>query len=235
MCGRFMSSTPPRELAEHFGAALDDAAVDHAPSWNVAPTDAVLAVAENREGERRLGELRWGLVPSWAKDTSIASRMINLRAQTVSEKASFLKTLRTRRCILPADGFYEWKDMGKGRKKQPFFIRAKGGGPLGLAGLWEVWKDRTVEDAEWLRTCTVITTEPNATLAPLHDRMPVVLPPEAWDTWLDRDVTDIDVLTKLLVPAPDDLLELWPVSPDVGNVGNNHAQLILPLDGHQPE
>jgi putative SOS response-associated peptidase YedK len=192
-------------------------------------------VAENREGERRLGELRWGLVPSWAKDTSIGSRMINLRADTVSEKASFLKTLQKRRCILPADGFYEWKDMGKGRKKQPFFIRAKDGRPLGLAGLWEVWKDRSDQDAEWLRTCTVITTEPNATLSALHDRMPVVLPPEAWDTWLDRDVTDIDVLTRLLVPAPDDLLELWPVSPDVGNVRNNSAQLILPLEGHESD
>jgi putative SOS response-associated peptidase YedK len=171
-------------------------------------------------------------VPSWAKDVSVGNRMINLRADTVKGKAGFRKTLGKRRCIIPADGFYEWKNMGKGRKKQPFFIRSRDGKPLALAGLWEVWKDREQQDAEWLKSCTIITTEPNALLKPIHDRMPVVLPPESWDTWLDPANDDVESLEKLLVPAPEDLLELVPVSTEVNSVKNNGPDLVLPLEGH---
>ncbi|HEX9968783.1 MAG TPA: SOS response-associated peptidase, partial [Acidimicrobiales bacterium] len=187
------------------------------------------------EGVRRLGTFKWGLVPSWAKDPSTGNRMINLRAETVSEKPSFRRTLAKHRCIIPADGFYEWKDMGKGRKKQPFFIRSRDGTVLALAGLWEAWKDKEAQDDEWLRTCTIITTEPNKLLAPIHNRMPVVLPPEAWDVWLDRDFDDTDALAALLKPAPDDLLELYPVSTAVNSVGNDDAQLVMPLEGHESE
>src|SRR5687768_2161685 len=208
MCGRFVSSTPVSKLVEQF--LVEDVAVDkHDPSWNVAPTNEILAVAASKEGARRLGTFKWGLVPSWAKDPSIGNRMINLRAETVSEKPSFKRTLAKHRCIIPVDGFYEWKHMGKGRKKQPFFIRSRDGTALALAGLWEAWKEKDKagdEDDDWLRTCTIITTTPNKLLAPIHDRMPVVLPPEAWDTWLDRDNDDVDALVKLLEPAPDDLL-----------------------------
>ena len=185
-----------------------------------------------REGARQLGSFRWGLVPSWAKDPAVGNRMINLRAETVSEKPSFRRTLARRRCLLPADGFYEWKAMGKGRKKQPFFVRARDGSVLAIAGLWEVWKPRGEEDAEWLRTCTVITTEPNAVVGPIHDRMPVILPPAVWDTWLDQSNQDADALAKLLVPAPDDLLEAYPVGFDVSNVRNNGDHLVTPLEGH---
>jgi putative SOS response-associated peptidase YedK len=235
VCGRFVSSTPVSKLAEQF--LVEDVKLDeHEPNWNVAPTNEILAVAAGKEGVRRLGTFKWGLVPSWAKDPTVGNRMINLRAETVSEKPSFRRTLGKHRCIIPVDGFYEWKDMGRGRKKQPFFIRSRDGTVLALAGLWEAWKDKSrPEDDEdaWLRTCTIITTEPNGLLAPIHNRMPVVLPPDTWDTWLDRDNDDVDALAALLKPAPDDLLELYPVGTDVNSVRNNGEQLVAPLEGHE--
>jgi putative SOS response-associated peptidase YedK len=236
MCGRFVSATPTDVLAETFDVEeVKTVRTADEGNYNVAPTDDVIAVAMSKDGHRQLGTFHWGLVPSWAKDRSIGNRMINLRADTVKDKPSFRRTLGKRRCIIPADGFYEWKDMGKGRKKQPFFIRARSGQSLALAGLWEVWKDREQDDAEWLKSCTIITTDPNSLLAPIHNRMPVVLPPEAWDTWLDPANDDTDALERLLVPAPDDLLELYPVSTDVNSVENDGPQLIMPLEGHEAE
>lgn len=235
MCGRFVAATPPAALAETFGVEevkLPETLVDN---YNVAPTDDIVAVAVSKEGHRQLGTFHWGLVPSWAKDPSIGNRMINLRADTVKGKPSFRRTLGKRRCIIPIDGFYEWKDMGKGRKKQPFYIRSKTGEPLALAGLWEVWKDPEQQDAEWLKSCTIITTDPNALLKPIHNRMPVIIPPESWDAWLDPDNDDLDALEQLLKPAPEDLLELFPVSTDVNSVKNNGPQLVIPLEGHEVE
>ena len=234
MCGRYVAATPVDKLAEQFLVEEVKVAV-HEASFNVAPTDEVLAVAVGRDGARQLGSFRWGLVPSWAKDTTVGSRMINLRSETVSEKPSFRRTLSRRRCILPADGFYEWKAMGKGRKKQPFFVRARDGSVLAIAGLWEVWKPQGEEDADWLRTCTVITTEPNDVVRPIHDRMPVILPPAAWDTWLDQSNQDPDDLAKVLVPAPGDLLEAYPVGFDVNDVRNDGDHLVTPLEGHEQE
>lgn len=235
MCGRFVSSTPVSKLVEQF--LVEEVKVDDVEAnFNVAPTNEIMAVAASTEGVRRLGTFKWGLVPTWAKDPSIGNRMINLRADTVSEKPSFRRLLAKHRCIIPVDGFYEWKDMGKGRKKQPFFIRSRDGTTLALAGLWEAWKDKEApaeDDSAWLRTCTIITTTPNGLLAPIHDRMPVVMPPESWDTWLDRGNTDTDELAALLKPAPDDLLELFPVGTQVNNVRNNGEELVLPLEGHE--
>lgn len=235
MCGRFVSSTPAKVLAETF--LVDEVKLpdDVEANFNVAPTNDVIAVAVSKEGQRQLGTFHWGLVPSWAKDVSVGNRMINLRADTVRSKPTFRRNLAKRRCIIPVDGFYEWKDMGKGRKKQPFFIRAAEGGPLALAGLWEVWKDKADEDADWLKSCTIITTEPNGLLKSIHNRMPVVLPPEVWDSWLDPANEDADALEKLLVPAPDDLLELFPVSTEVNSVKNNGPQLVIPLEGHESD
>ena len=233
MCGRFVSSTPVSALAEQF-LAEEVKAPEKDASYNVAPTDDVYAVATSK-GTRKLGTFHWGLVPSWAKDPSVGNRMINVRAESVSEKPSFQRILQRRRCVIPADGFYEWKAMGKGRKKQPFLIRARDGRPLALAGLWEVWKDRQDQDAEWLRSCTILTTEPNDLVAALHDRMPAVLLPEAVDTWLDEDVTDVDVLAGLLVPCPSELLEMWPVTTDVNSVQNNRPDLVEPLEGHEAD
>lgn len=236
MCGRFVSSTPVSKLVEQF--LVDEVKVEkHESSFNVAPTTEILAVAASSEGVRRLGTFKWGLVPSWAKDPATGNRMINLRAETVSEKPTFRRMLAKHRCIIPADGFYEWKDMGKGRKKQPFFIRARDESVLALAGVWEAWKDKEAsedDDDAWLRTCTIITTAPNKLLKPIHNRMPVVLPPEAWDTWLDRSNEDADAMATLLVPAPDDLLEAYPVGTEVNKVGNDDKQLVMPMEGHEP-
>jgi putative SOS response-associated peptidase YedK len=223
MCGRFVQAAAPRLLAEHFHVdelALDEPAV---PSWNVAPRAEVLTIVD-RDGCRRLGRMRWGLVPAWADDPGVGDRMINARAETVLEKPAFRTALERRRCIVPADGFYEWEKVGA--RKQPMYIHARSGAPLAFAGLWAVWRDAEDPDAPWLRSCTVVTTGANATLAPIHDRMPVMLPADAWDRWLDREVTDGDAVVDLLRPAPDDLLELWPVSPRVNRAGIDDERLV---------
>jgi putative SOS response-associated peptidase YedK len=236
MCGRYVSATPAQQLAEEFH--VDAIKADDLPAkYNVAPTDPVYAVAISRDGLRQLGTFKWGLVPSWAKDPSIGSRMINARAETLSEKPAFRRLLAKRRCILPADGFYEWQRLGdpqaKKPRKQPFFIRRRDGKPMALAGLWEVWKPRDDPDADWLRSATVITGEPNELVGRLHDRMPVILPEEAWDTWLDPANEDTDALAKLLVPLPADQLEAYPVDTLVNSVQNDGPELIEPLEGHE--
>jgi len=227
MCGRFVSTSPPDELAAYFGATpAAEAALE--PSWNVAPTQDVLAVVEH-EGERHLDAFHWGLVPSWAKDAKIGSRMINARAETLVSKAAFKKPFETRRCLVPADGFYEWKKLTSGTKpkKQPMYVHRVDGRPLALAGIWSVWRSPD-HDQPPLRSLTIITTDPNALLATIHDRMPVILPEDRWATWLDRDNHDLDALVGLLVPAPDDLLEARPVSTLVNSVRNDGPELLEP-------
>ncbi len=231
MCGRYVSATPAQQLAEEFH--VEEIKADDLPAkYNVAPTDQVYAIAVSRDGARMLGTFRWGLVPNYAKDPSIGNRMINARAETVSSKPSFKRLLQKRRCILPADGFYEWQRLDK--RKQPFFIRRRDGKPMALAALWDVWKPREDPDADWLRSATIITGEPNELVGRLHDRMPVILPEEAWDAWLDRDNDDVDALTKLLVPYPADLLDAYPVDTKVNSVRNDGPELIDPLEGHEP-
>ncbi|MBA3653296.1 MAG: SOS response-associated peptidase [Actinobacteria bacterium] len=238
MCGRYVSATPAQQLAEEFHVDVVKAD-DLAPKYNVAPTDEVYAVAISREGLRQLGTFKWGLVPSWAKDPSIGNRMINARAETVSSKPAFRRLLQKRRCILPADGFYEWQRLDGGAtskkpRKQPFFIRRRDGKPMALAGLWEVWKPRDQQGADWLRSATIITGEPNELVCRIHDRMPVILPEPVWDTWLDPANDDVDALAALLVPYPADLLEAYPVATDVNSVQNDGSHLIAPLEGHDP-
>jgi putative SOS response-associated peptidase YedK len=227
MCGRYIAATPPAELAAELGAT-DIRTDDLGLRFNVAPTDPVYAVAIGSDGERRLGSFRWGLVPSWAKDPKGGAKMINARAETVVAKPAFKKALQRRRCLIPADGFYEWLRVGD--QRQPFHIAPKDGGIVCFAGLWEVWRPQDEPDADLLRTCTIITTDANATLLPIHDRMPVILPREAWDTWLDRSVTDPNAVTPLLVPAPDDLLTRTAVSKLVNNVRNDGRELLDPAD-----
>jgi putative SOS response-associated peptidase YedK len=198
----------------------------------VAPASDILVVTASEDGARQLRELRWGLVPRWAKDSSGANRMINLRAETVREKKGWKSTLARRRCIIPIDGFYEWQDQGKGQRKQPFYITSRDFSPLALAGLWATWRDP--ESGEELFTCTILTTSANDLMESVHHRMPVILAPEDWDAWLDPNNTDTDELAKLLVPAPEEMLTLWPVDPAVGNVRNNRPELQEPLEGHQP-
>lgn len=228
MCGRFVQALDPADYAAYFGA---DLAVPERldPSYNVAPTDRIYAVAEH-EGARLLGTFRWGLVPFWAKDARIGSRHINARAETLAVRPAFKDSLAHKRCIIPADGFYEWQKRASGGKL-PHYVHHPAS-PLGLAGLWAAW--RNPDDGRRLTTCTIITTDPNELLRPIHNRMPVVLAPEHWDRWLGRDLIDPDEVAGLLRPAPEGLLRAHPVSTLVNDVGNNYPECIAPLEGPLP-
>lgn len=226
MCGRYVQVSSPTLLAERFH--VDEVAVPEQvdADYNVAPRKPVLSVVQRAPQARVLEEMRWGLVPSWAKDAKIGDRLINARAESLAEKPAFRQAFRHRRCILPADGFYEWQVVSGQQQKHPMFIHGRDGEPLAFAALWEAWRDRDDPDAPWIRSCVIVTTRANATMAPVHDRMPVILPESAWDTWLDPAVDDPALLTGLLVPAADDLIEMWPVSTRVNSVRNNGPELV---------
>jgi len=223
MCGRFVQAQDPAEYAEHFGAALS-VTESLAPSWNVAPTNQIYAVAEH-EDKRRLGTFRWGFIPWFAKDRKIGARLINARAETVHSKASFKDSLVNRRCLIPVDGFYEWERMESGGKL-PHYLFRKDGSPLALAGLWASWSD---EEGDRITSCTVITTSPNDLVAPIHDRMPVVLVEGAWDRWLDPGFGDIEELRSMLTPLDPAVMAEYPVSTLVNRVANNFPECIEPL------
>jgi len=240
MCGRYASSRQPDELAEEF--EIDELRLQEplTESYNVAPTDDVYAVVErppredDASSERQLRSVRWGLVPSWAKDVKIGNRMINARMETVSEKPAYRRAFAKRRCLLPADGYFEWyateaKDAKGKPRKQPYFITPKDGGVLAMAGLYELWPDPAkAEDdpSRWLWSCTVITTEAEDSLGRIHDRMPLMVERERWDQWLDpARPGDLDLLT----PAAPGRLEAYPVSTLVSNVRNNGRELVEPL------
>lgn len=231
MCGRFVAATPPSVVAAHFDAApISDLGI--APSYNVAPTDSVLAVAVARDGRRRLGPLRWGLVPSWTRPTSRPGAppggggMINARAETLTTKPAFRNAFARRRGIVPADGFYEWERRPDGTK-QPWYIRRVDGAPLAIAAIWESWQSPD-PDAERLRSCALITTAANDMMSGIHDRMPVILESGVWDTWLARDDDGPDALLTLLQPAAESVLVRYRVSSAVNRVANNDPGLIAP-------
>ena len=231
MCGRYVSSSQPDEIARYFGAEMSESLVDDSPpaNFNVAPTAQVFVVLETGE-TRRLETARWGLVPNWAKDLSIGAKMINARAETLATKNAFKRAFQRKRCIIPADGFYEWKVIPGQKKKQPMYIHRADGDRFAFAGLWELWRNPNAPDDEPVRTCTIITGQPNEMVSPIHDRMPVMLPPDAWSTWLDHDNHDLDMLGKLLVPAPASIIAVHPVSTAVNNVRNREPSLIDPID-----
>ena len=224
MCGRFASTSPPDALASYFGAEAPADSDDLPPDYNVAPTRDV-ATVRVRESGRHLDYLRWGLVPRWAKDLRIGSKMINARAETVATKNAYRSAFKKRRCIVTADGFYEWQRRDDGTK-QPMFIHRSDGDPLAFAGLYEQWTDG--ENLREIHTCTIITTAANDMMAPIHDRMPVLLAPSSWDEWLDPNNDGVDELQKLLTPAPNELLCAYAVSTEVNNVRNNNADLLEP-------
>ncbi len=222
MCGRITQQLSSDEIARLFGA--EDEANDLGGHFNVAPTQNVRVVLE--EDHRRIvEELRWGLIPSWATDPSIGSRMINARAETVVEKPAFRTAFRRYRCIVPADSFYEWKRDGT--VKVPFAIGRRDGAPLALAGLWSVWRPKGSE--ERVRSFTIITTEANSLLAPIHDRMPVILPEDAWSEWIDPKNEDVGALKSLLVPFPAEAMRAYPVSRAVNDVRHDGPELIEPV------
>lgn len=244
MCGRYASSRRPEDLVEEFEVQQVDVREKLEPDYNVAPTKSVYAVLsrpprEDRSADpvRRLRTLTWGLVPSWAKDPSIGNRMINARVETVAEKPAYRKAFATRRCLLPADGYFEWYQTqqrnAKGKPlKQPFFIRPTDGSVLAMAGLYEIWRDpsRDRDDDQAFRwTCTVITTRAEDNLGHIHDRMPMLIEPGDFAAWLDPRVSDTDALNRLLVPAAPGRLEAYPVSTAVNNVKNNGPDLLDPL------
>jgi putative SOS response-associated peptidase YedK len=228
MCGRFRNHRDPAKQRAFFDIRAP-AFPNFAPNYNAAPSQSLPVVRFNPETkERSLDLLRWGLVPIWAKDLATGFKAINARAETVETSGLFRDAYKSRRALIPADGFYEWKTIdAKARLKQPYSFALADGGLFAFAGLWERWRS---PDGEWVRTFTIITGEPNALVAPVHNRMPVILPVAAYPAWLGETPATAEQLRALLAPYPAELMRAWPVSPDVGNVKNNHPGLIEALN-----
>jgi putative SOS response-associated peptidase YedK len=233
MCGRVVSTSTPAMLAAWMD--VDDIKVEDPPPerFNVAPSLPLYAVATRRTADggsrRQLGMFVWGLVPSWATGPKLGNKLTNARAETVATKPAYREAFARRRALIPVDAFYEWRRLGTGpAAKQPFAIRRRDHQPMAFAGVWEVWRDRVDPGAPLLRTCSIITTRANELMAPIHDRMPVVLPADCWDRWLDRDTDPAD-LAALLVPCPPDALEAWPVSTLVNRAVVDQPDLLDPV------
>ena len=224
MCGRTRLSSDVREIKIAFGIPPEPPTPNFPPSWNVAPTDTLPVVRyDAKVHQRSLDMLRWGLIPHWAKDIKVG--FSNAKAEGIESKPAFREAFRQRRCLVPADNFYEWKKTPGG--KQPYALALAGHGIMALAGVWENWRSPA---GEWVRSFAIITTEPNELCAPIHNRMPVILKPEDWPLWLGEQPADVLELKRLLAPCPSDDMVCWPVSPRVGNVKNNARSLIEPLD-----
>jgi putative SOS response-associated peptidase YedK len=223
MCGRFLNRTPASETARIFGTTSP--VPNFPPRYNLAPSEGVLAVRFNPDdGRRHLDVMRWGLIPIWAKDRSIGNKLINARAETLAETQAFREAFLKRRCIIPADGFYEWKKVAAG--KEPYVILPAEGEPLfAFAGLWDRWRDPA--SGEVVRSCSIVTGEPNELVAPIHDRMPIILDRTDWAKWLGEEGARRHELQKLMKPFPAARMRAHRVSPRVNNVRNDDAALIL--------
>lgn len=226
MCGRYVLTTPGEVLAQIFDTAPPPEEILEAvvPRYNIAPTQQVPIVRSAATGERELALAQWGLVPHWAKDPAIGNKLINARAETAAEKPSFRDAMKRRRCLIPADGFYEWQKLGKG--KQPWLLRMKDARPFAFAGLWSQWK--TPQGGATLETCAILTTTPNELTATVHDRMPVILPETTWSRWLDEAAQGTPFL-ELLVSFPAEQMEALPVSKRVNSPANEGPDLIEPV------
>ncbi len=222
MCGRFTLASDPAAVQAAFPGV--EGAEQLAARYNVAPTQAVAVIRNN--GLYRIEMLQWGLIPSWAKDPAIGSRLINARAETLAEKPSFRTAFRRRRCLILADGFYEWRTDPTARRKTPIYIRLKSGQPFAFAGLWEEWR---TPNGEALPTCTIVTTTPNELLETVHNRMPVILPHAAHDRWLAQGEQDTAGLAELLRPFPAEEMEAVPVSTRVNDPRYDAAELLNPV------
>lgn len=224
MCGRFRLSRRKQAVMERFDSISDEP--EWEPRFNIAPTQPVAVIRQNpTKRTRELSLMRWGLVPSWAKDTSSAASMINARSETVSTKPAFADALKHRRCLIPADGFYEWKRTGT--SKQPFCFQVNDGALFAFAGLWEGWRDPS---GKWLKTCSILTTTPNAVTSTVHDRMPVILSPDGYDLWLDPGMRDVDEVSSLLKPFAAHLMRSYPVSNRINHVPNDDEECSRPAE-----
>ena len=217
MCGRYTLIADLRDLAQRF--VFDGSDFSYDPGYNIAPTESVLTV-RNLDG-REAAFMRWGLIPFWAKDPKIGARMINARAETVAEKPAFRNALKKRRCLVLADGYYEWQKTPVG--KRPYRIIMKSGEPFAFAGIWETWKD---PQGNVVPSCTIITTAANDFLAPIHNRMPVILPRESEELWLDTGLENAAALAHILVPSPNDALDAYEVSTLVNYASNDSPEVI---------
>jgi putative SOS response-associated peptidase YedK len=224
MCGRYRLSRRKQIIEEQFETQpWDD---DWSPRFNVAPTQPVSVIRQNpKEPIRELSLMRWGLIPSWAKDISGAARMINARSETAHTLPAFREAMKLRRCLIASDGFYEWQ--GRGSAKQPFCFEVGDGGLFAFAGLWERWRDPS---GQWVKSCSILTTTPNAVTSAVHDRMPVILHPDSYDIWLDPGMTKVEAVSDLLRPCDARLMRSFPVSARVNSVRNDDQECSQPVE-----
>jgi putative SOS response-associated peptidase YedK len=226
MCGRYTIIASPEALRALFRYEEQP---NFPPRYNVAPTQPI-AIVRLVDGKRHFALVRWGLLPSWVKDPKTFTLLINARGESAAEKPAFRAAMKRRRCLIPADGFYEWQAAGE--RKRPFYVHAKSGAPLAFAGLWETW---TGPNGEELETAAIVTTRANRTLAPIHERMPVIVPPEGFDLWLDGATVDTTAAAALIQPAPDNLLNAYEISTAVNRTANDNPKLLEPVGVTPPE
>ena len=221
MCGRFTLTVDPAELRDAFTGT--DFPEQFAPRFNIAPSQPILAIPN--DGQNRASFFVWGLIPSWAKDPSIGNRLINARGETLAEKPSFRGGYKYKRCLILADGFYEWKSQPGTKTKIPHFIHMKDRQPFAFAGLWDEWNS---PDGSQIRSCTIVTIEPNELMAPIHNRMPLILPPDAYAQWIDPAARTPDSLGALIKPYPAKEMAAYPVSTLVNDPKNDRAENVVP-------
>src|ERR1700758_428121 len=218
MCGRYRLSRRKQIIEEHFDTA--DWQDDWSPRYNIAPTQPVPVIRQHpKEPVRQISSMRWGLIPNWAKEPSMATSTINARSETAAAKPAFRDPIKFRRCLIPADGFYEWSR--KGASKQPFCFELNEGELFAFAGLWDGWKD---PNGEWVKTCSILTTTPNAVTSAIHDRMPVILDPGSYDLWLDPGMQDVGAISELLKPYDARVMRCYPVSTRINSVANDDEE-----------
>ena len=224
MCGRYRLSRRKQVVEEHFASVSEEE--DWGPRYNIAPTQPIPVIRQNpKEPFRELSLVRWGLIPSWAKDSSVAAKMINARSETAATKPAFRDALKSRRCLIPADGFYEW--MRTAKAKQPYCFEVNEGELFAFAGLWDRWKDPS---GNWVKTCSILTTTPNAVTSAVHDRMPVILDPNDYNLWLDPGMTNARVVSELLKPYDAKSMRSYPVSTRINSVVNDDAECSAPVE-----
>ena len=223
MCGRYRLSRRKQIIEEHFDVVSGEE--DWSPRYNIAPTQPIPVIRQHlKEPIRELSLMRWGLIPSWAKDASAAASMINARSETASTKPAFRGALKSRRCLIPADGFYEW--MRTGEAKQPFCFEVNQGQLFAFAGVWDRWKD---PNSNWIKTCSILTTTPNAVTAPVHDRMSVILDPDSYELWLDPGMRNVEAVSEMLKPYDARAMRCYPVSTRINQVANDDEECSAPV------